>query len=75
MLAFGSWDSGRENAGGVFLATQNRTEDVDVGGEPEFNFVARLPEQVDACANHERTDNAEKLWHGYRPRPAVREKN
>src|ERR1700733_13509652 len=66
----------RKRTGGadVFLAAENRAKDVDVGGEPEFDFVARLPEQVDTGANHERADDSEKLGHGYRPRPAVREK-
>ena len=71
VFAFGGRDSGGEHASGadVFLAAENRAEDVDVGGEPEFDFVARLPEQVDASANHERADDGEKLGHGYRPRP------
>ncbi len=77
VFAFGGWDSGGEHSGGgdVFLAAKNRAENVDVGGYPEFNFVARLPQQVDTSANDERADDGEKLRHGYRPRPAVREKN
>ena len=76
VFAFGGWDSGGEHSrgGDVFLAAKNRAENVDVGGYPEFDFVARLPEQIETSANHERADDAEKLWHGYRPRPAVRER-
>src|ERR1700722_20880589 len=75
VFAFGGWDSGGEHASGAdtFLAAKNRAENVDVRGQPEFDFVARLPEQVNTCANHERADDGEKLGHGYRPRPAVRE--
>ena len=77
MFSFGGWDSGGEHASGAdaFLAAKDGAEDVDISGQPEFDFVARLPEQIDTSANHERTDDSEKLGHGYRPRPAVREKN
>jgi hypothetical protein len=77
VLAFGGWDSGGEHAScaDAFLAAKNRAENVDVGGQPKFDFVARLPEQVKTCAYHEGTDDGEELGHGYRPRPAVREKN
>ena len=49
VFAFGGWDSGGEHAGGAdaFLAAKNRAEDVDVGGHPEFDFVARLPEEIE----------------------------
>ncbi len=77
VFSFGGWDSGGEHASGAdaFLAAKNRAENVDVRGLREFDFVARLPEQVDASANNESADDGEKLGHGYRPRPAVREKN
>ena len=43
VLAFGGRDSGRENARGVFLAAKNRAENVDIGSQPEFDFIAGLP--------------------------------
>ena len=74
VLALGSWNRRGKAPDGFFLASQNRANDVDIGGQPEFNLVARLPEQINARANHERANDSQKLRHGYLPRPAVRDR-
>lgn len=73
--AFGGRDDGRELANRIFLAAKYRAEDADIGCHPKLDFVARLPQQIETRTNHERADDSEKFRHGYRPRPAVREKN
>ena len=73
--AFGSRDDCRELANRVFLAAKYRAENTDISRHPKFDFVARLPQQIAACTNHEGADDSEKFRDGYLPRPAVREKN
>ena len=75
MPAFGSRDDCRELANRVFLAAKYRAENTDISRHPKFDFVARLPQQIAACTNHEGADDSEKFRDGYLPRPAVREKN
>src|SRR5450755_3171035 len=73
VFAFRCRNSRRKRSNRFWLAEKRRSEDLDVGCQPKFDFVARLPEQIQSRANHERSDDTEKLRHSYRPRPAVRE--
>src|SRR5215469_12399561 len=57
------------------LTAKRGAEDVKVSRRPKSNFVARLPQQIESCADDQRSDDTEEFGHGYCPRPAVREKN
>jgi hypothetical protein len=42
---------------------QQGAEKGEVGDHPEFDFVPRLPEQIDSGANDQQPDDPEKLGH------------
>jgi hypothetical protein len=54
---------GRENSHGRFLLAQQRAENHQVSREPELNFVTRLPQQIEARAYNQNTDDPQKLGH------------
>ena len=60
LRGFFSWEEWKS---GLAVA-QDGAEVIEIGEHPEFYFVARLPEQVEACADNEEPDDPEKLGHG-----------
>jgi hypothetical protein len=62
-LAFLSGFRGGEDGRGGIAVMQQGAEKGEVGDHPEFDFVPRLPEQIDSGANDQQPDDPEKLGH------------
>jgi hypothetical protein len=62
----------REDRRGRLAIVQQGAEKREIREHPEFNFVPRLPEQIEAGADDQQADDTEQLGHDYPPRRAVR---
>ncbi len=63
-VAFVSGVFGRKDGRRGFAIVQEGAEKSEIRDEPEFYFVARLPQQVHPGADYQQADDAEKLGHG-----------
>ena len=63
MAFVGGFFGGEQERGGIAIV-QEGAEECDVGDHPEFNFVARLSEQVNPGADYQQAGDTEKLGHG-----------
>jgi hypothetical protein len=71
-LAFLRCFPGRKNGRGGVAIVQQGAEKSEIRKHPEFDFLARLPQQVQTGADDQQPDDTEKLRHDYPPRRAVR---
>src|SRR5271156_4557092 len=62
----------REDGRSGFANVQQSAEEGEIREHPKFNFVPRLPQQIQARADHQQADDTEKLGQDYPPRRAVR---
>jgi len=68
LRGFLGWEDGRSG----FAIVQQGAEKREICEHPEFNFVPRLPEQIQPGADDQQPDDSEKLGHVHPPRRAVR---
>ena len=64
VLTFRGRNRGRKAADQFALPAKRGTKHFHVSSQPESDFMARLPEQIEPRTDHKSADNTEEFWHG-----------